>query len=214
LEGAIGFSARPERETLMEIDQSRIDDLVARPSESLNVEIKRWINPAEPEGQGKIIKAAFAIRNRNGGFLLIGFNDVTLLPDQTSAPSDVQTAFHLDVIQGLISRYASEPFEIAVGFATRDGQKYPVVVVPEGVRTPVAVQRDLPDPRNSNRALIRKGELYFRTLASNGTPSTRWRAHRIGRPSLKSVSKIERPTSDDSSGVSFLARTLRVSSKH
>jgi predicted HTH transcriptional regulator len=166
------FSARPERETLMEIDQSRIDDLVARPSESLNVEIKRWINPAEPEGQGKIIKAAFAIRNRNGGFLLIGFDDVTLLPDQTSAPSDVQTAFHLDVIQGLISRYASEPFEIAVGFATRDGQKYPVVVVPEGVRTPVAVQRDLPDPRNSNRALIRKGELYFRTLASNGTPST------------------------------------------
>jgi Putative DNA-binding domain len=156
----------------MGIDQSRIDDLVARPSESLNVEIKRWINPAEPEGQVKIIKAAFAIRNSNGGFLLIGFDDETLLPDQTSAPSDVQTAFHLDVIQGLISRYASEPFEIAVGFATRDGQKYPVVVVPKGVRTPVAVKRDLPDPKNSNRALIREGELYFRTLASNGTPST------------------------------------------
>src|ERR1700745_1445832 len=31
------------RGLLMEIDQSRIDDLVARPSESLNVEIKRWI---------------------------------------------------------------------------------------------------------------------------------------------------------------------------
>jgi hypothetical protein len=27
------------------IDQRRIDDLVARPTESLNVEIKRWINP-------------------------------------------------------------------------------------------------------------------------------------------------------------------------
>jgi hypothetical protein len=84
----------------MEIDQSRIDDLVARPSESLNVEIKRWINPTELEGQVKIIKAAFAIRNRNGGFLLIGFDDETLLPDQTSVPSDVQTTFHLDVIQG------------------------------------------------------------------------------------------------------------------
>jgi hypothetical protein len=156
----------------MEIDQLRIDDLVARPSESLNVEIKRWINPAEPEGQAKIIRAALAIRNRNGGFLLIGFDDQTLLPDQTNAPSDVQSAFHLDVIQGLISRYASEPFEIAVGFGKREGQKYPVVVVPEGVRTPVAVKRDLLDPKNSNRALVKEGEIYFRTLASNGTPST------------------------------------------
>ncbi|MGB8898854.1 MAG: hypothetical protein WCC90_06240 [Methylocella sp.] len=120
----------------------------------------------------KIIKAAFAIRNHNGGFLLIGFDDKTLLPDQTSAPSDVEAAFRSDVIQGLISKYASELFEIAVGFATRDGQKYPVVEVPEGVRTPVAVKRDLPDPRNSNRALIREGDVYFRTLASNGTPST------------------------------------------
>jgi hypothetical protein len=156
----------------MEIDQSRIDDLVARPSESLNVEIKRWINPADPEGQAKIIRAVLAIRNRNGGFFLIGFDDKTLLPEQTSTPTDVQTIFHLDVIQALISKYASEPFEIAVGFGARNGQKYPVVVIPEGVRTPVAIKRDLPDPTNPNRSLIREGDLYFRSLASNGTPST------------------------------------------
>ncbi len=65
----------------MEIDQSRIDDLAARPSESLNVEIKCWISADEPEGIAKIVKAAQAIRNRNGGFLLLGFNDKTLSPD-------------------------------------------------------------------------------------------------------------------------------------
>jgi len=54
------------------IDQTRIDDLVARPTESLNVEIKRWINPDEPEGEAKIAKAALALRNRNGGYLIIG----------------------------------------------------------------------------------------------------------------------------------------------
>jgi hypothetical protein len=43
---------------LMEIKQSRIDDLVSRPSESLNIEIKRWINPDESEGIAKIVKAA------------------------------------------------------------------------------------------------------------------------------------------------------------
>ncbi len=47
----------------MEIDQSRIDDLVARPSESLNVEFKRWINPAEPvvdqEAHHRVIEKAW-----------------------------------------------------------------------------------------------------------------------------------------------------------
>lgn len=156
----------------MEIDQTRVDDLIAGPSESLNVEIKRWIDPAEPQGQVKIIKATFAIRNRNGGFLLIGFDNESLLPDQTGAPNDIQTAFHLDVIQGFISKYASEPFEIALGFGERDGQIYPVVVIPEGVRTPVAIKRDFCDPGNSNKPLMKEGDVYFRTLTSNGTPST------------------------------------------
>jgi len=48
----------------MEIDQNRIDSLVAAPSEGLNVEVKRWIDPDKPDGIAKIIKATFAIRNR------------------------------------------------------------------------------------------------------------------------------------------------------
>jgi predicted HTH transcriptional regulator len=69
----------------MEIDQRRIDELIAHPSESLNVEIKRWIDPATPEGTAKIVKAAQAIRNRNGGFLILGFDDKTLQPDVGNA---------------------------------------------------------------------------------------------------------------------------------
>ena len=153
----------------MEIDQSRIDDLAARPSESLNVEIKCWISPDEPEGIAKIVKAAQAIRNRNGGFLLLGFNDKTLSPDP-NRPSDVRAQFHLDKIQALISKYASETFEIAVGFATCDGQEHPVVIIPGGVISPVAAKRDLQDA--DGKPLIKQGDVYFRTLQSNGTPST------------------------------------------
>ena len=155
---------------MTENEQSRIDDLVSRPSESLNVEIKRWVDPDEPEGIAKIVKAAFAIRNRNGGFLLFGFEDKTWMPD-TGAPADVRAIFTLDKIQGIISRYASEMFEVKVGFGSRNGQEHPCIVIPEGVRTPVAAKRDLKDVAQS-RVLIREGEVYFRTLASNGTPST------------------------------------------
>ncbi len=154
----------------MEVEQSRIDDLVSRPSESLNIEIKRWINPDEPEGIAKIVKAALAIRNRNGGFLLVGFEDKTWMPD-TGAPADVRATFNLDKIQGIISRYASEMFEVKVAFGSRDGLEHPVIVIPDGVRTPVAAKRDLKDVAQS-KVLIREGEVYFRTLASNGIPST------------------------------------------
>src|SRR5271165_1835512 len=98
------------------VDQTRIDDLVTRPTESLNVEIRRWINPDEAEGAAKIARAALAIRNRNGGFLIIGFDDETLQPDAGNEPGDVRAAFHIDKIQGIVSRCASELFEIAVGF--------------------------------------------------------------------------------------------------
>ena len=154
----------------MEIDRHRIAELIAHPSESLNVEIKRWLDPSAPEGIAKIVKAAFALRNRNGGFLLVGFDDAQLLPDVANRPADVHADFHMDTIQGLISKYASEAFEIGVGFGARDGVECPVVIIPEGVTVPVAAKRDLLD-KGGNK-LIREGDVYFRTLDSNGTPST------------------------------------------
>ena len=62
----------------MKTPQSRIDDLVARPSEGLPVEIKSWIDPTKPEGVAKIVRACLAMRNQNGGFLVIGLNNDTL----------------------------------------------------------------------------------------------------------------------------------------
>jgi hypothetical protein len=154
----------------MDIDQHRIDELLAHPSESLNVEIKRWIDPAAPEGIAKIVKAVQAIRNRNGGFLILGFDDKTLQPDRTNAPVDPRATFHVDTVQGLVSRIASERFEVGVGFASRDGNDYPVIVIPEGVTAPVSAQRDLQDA--GGVFLIREGDVYFRTLGASGIPST------------------------------------------
>jgi hypothetical protein len=158
------------------IDQTRIDDLVARPTESLNVEVKRWINPDEREGEAKIARAALAIHNRNGGFLIIGLDDKTLQPDAGNEPTDVRTAFRIDKIQGIVSRYTSELFEVVVGFGKRDGVEHPVIVVPEGVRVPVAAKAELKDAKG--KTLVRLGDVYFRTLGSNGTVSTA-----VARPS-------------------------------
>jgi hypothetical protein len=119
----------------VDIDQNRLNDLVGGPTEALQVEIKRWLSPDDAEGAAKLVKAALAIRNRNGGFFLVGFDNVTLVPHDNGRPKNVRTLFHLDKIQSLISRYASDPFEITVGFGVRDAHEYPVICVPEGIRS-------------------------------------------------------------------------------
>jgi hypothetical protein len=151
-------------------DNDQILDLIARPGESLNVEVKRWLDPADPAGAAKIVKAVFALRNRNGGFVIIGFDDKTLQPDLDHELTDVRGAYHQDKIQLLVSRYAHEPFEVHVAFGERDGHVYPVISVPEGVQVPAVTKAALLDANGIR--LIAQGEIYFRSLHANGTPSS------------------------------------------
>ena len=151
-------------------DYDQVQALVARPGESLNVEIKRWLDPTSAVGIAKIVKAVFAIRNRNGGFLVIGFDDKTLQPDLANEPADVRANFHQDSIQLLVSRYAYEPFEIHVVFVEREEHTCPVIVVPEGVQVPAVAKANLTD--GAGTKLIVAGDVYFRTLHANGVPSS------------------------------------------
>lgn len=153
----------------MEVDSSRIQELVERPGESLSVELKRWIDPNHPDGIAKIVKAALALRNHGGGYVVIGFDNNTLEADTENAPENVREQFHIDKIQGLISRFASGPFEVSVEFPVREGQAYPVIVIPPGVKTPVASKSDLHD---NGRKLIKVDTVYVRSLRANNTPST------------------------------------------
>lgn len=153
----------------MPLESNRIQELVDNPSESLSVELKRWINPDKDQGIAKIVKAAIALRNHGGGYMVIGFDNATLEPDQDNIPTDVRGLFHVDEIQGMVAKYASEPFEIAVEFPARAGQIYPVIVIPSGVKTPVAAKKDLPGP---DGPLIKIHTVYVRSLSSNNTSST------------------------------------------
>ena len=155
---------------MMDVEEDRITSLLRQPSEGLQVEIKNWLDPRIDESIAKIIKAVFSIRNRNGGFLIIGFNNTTLLPDKCSLNENVDKLYHVDTIQGLVSRYADRPFEVAVAIRQRDGQRHPVIIVPEGVRVPVVVKRDLVTA--GGKKLLEVGDVFFRTLLSNGSPSS------------------------------------------
>jgi predicted HTH transcriptional regulator len=118
-------------------EKSIIDGLVGNPSESLNVELKRWIDPTKVHGEEKVAKGVLALRNRNGGYFVVGFDNDTLNPDNLNEPPNPKILFHVDVIQAIVSRYASEAFEIEVSWGEREGKEYPVIIVPPGLRHPL-----------------------------------------------------------------------------
>ena len=66
---------------------------------------------------------------------------------------------------------ASKMFEVRVEFVEREGTPYPVIIVPEGAKVPVASRADLRDDTSGER-LVKRGDVYFRTLRANGIAST------------------------------------------
>jgi hypothetical protein len=145
--------------------------LLLRPRESFAVELKFWFDPRDPVGVSKIVRAAFALRNQNGGFLVIGVDDKTLQP--LPAPPDfppVRECFHPDIIQQIISKYASQSFEVTVDFETIGEQDHPVISIPAGIVFPVACRSDLKS--SEGQFLLRENDIYVRTLEANGRISS------------------------------------------
>ncbi len=152
--------------------QSFFQTLVDNPAERLGVELKSWIRPHLKTAKAKIVRALFALRhNRDGGFLLIGFDDKTLRPIPTPYSDDrVREVYHPDVIQRMVSEYAYEPFEVYVWFQPRDGQLHPVICVEEGVTQPALTKKYLKGA--DGKHLVRKDAIYVRSLRANGTVSS------------------------------------------
>lgn len=158
----------------MAVDQAQIDNLLRSPSESLSTEVKTWIDLDDPDGQANLVRTALALRNHNGGFLIIGFDDKTMLPDEANRPQDIKVSYHSDKVQGLISKYASEIFDVRVEFGKREGHDFPVIIIPDGIKTPVAAKQDLLRDKKG----ILTNDVYVRTLRTNHKPSTSKASHR------------------------------------
>ncbi len=154
----------------MRTEPDQLEYLLRTPGETLNVELKNWIDPTTPEGEAKIAKGCLALRNRNGGYLVIGVDDNTLTALPCPSGMDAGALFGSETMQDLVSRYASEPFPIEVVFVPSPKAIHPVLVVPSGVRSPVAIKKALVTLKT--KELLRIGDVPFRTLNANGRVST------------------------------------------
>ena len=139
------------------LNPADLQPLISTPREDLGVEYKTWFNLKTNEGRATLAKAAIAIANHGGGFVVIGFEEVEehLIPKQR--PDDIQVITQ-DAVNAAIRRYATPEFhcELSLVQGKSNDVKHPIIRVPSNLTEPIMSKRDCDGVIVSNRCYIRK----------------------------------------------------------
>ncbi len=134
----------------------RLQQLISHPREDLDIEYKGWLDLNSPDHRATLAKAAIALANHGGGFVVIGFSehgsDLLSQPRSAEFPAVTQ-----DAVNGAIRRYADPEFHCAVHFVNhpQSGVEHPVVVVPR-TSVPVMAKRGCDGVIANSRCYVRK----------------------------------------------------------
>ncbi len=83
---------------------SDLNDLIDVPRETLEIELKEWLDLSEPVVRANIARHLAALANQGGGYLVFGFTD-DLRRDQKRPPSldsynrDTFTAINIQTVE-------------------------------------------------------------------------------------------------------------------
>lgn len=132
--------------------------LIAQPREDLAVEYKSWLDVAgSTEHKAVLAKAAIAIANHGGGYIVIGLEDQGHQLVPVAKPAAI-SELSQDVVNAAVHRFATPPFHCElyhVPYAAT-GTTHPVIAVPGNMTEPVMSKRDCAGVISQNRVYIRK----------------------------------------------------------
>ncbi len=138
--------------------ERRLADLLLDPHETLEIELKGWLDISGNEHRAVLAKALIALANHGGGFVLIGFEDA----DAGAIPAANRPAnmagYTPDTVNAAVLAYAEPAFHCDVCIINGpDGLLYPIISVPGGHRVPIKARRDGPNGQG-----IKKNCYYIR----------------------------------------------------
>lgn len=119
---------------------SRFEDWLLSPRETLDFEVKQWLDMRDIETRGVIAKALIALENHGGGFLLFGYKengDKSLSPDP-NRPTSLEP-YLTDAMNAIVKRCAEPAFHVEVTLQRHPalGEEYPLVRVAGTSKVPV-----------------------------------------------------------------------------
>lgn len=134
-----------------------LEPLITEPREDLSVEHKAWLDLTENQHRALLAKAAIALVNHGGGFIVLGMADepagLVSRPRPPNIPEITQ-----DAVNSAIRRYATPEFHAelyAVPHPTT-GVVHPVISLPSTLAEPAMAKRDCPGVLMQSRCYIRK----------------------------------------------------------
>lgn len=146
---------------LMLNPNAHLDDLVNEPRETLDVEVKEWLDLTDNDHRAMIAKEVIALANHGGGFLVIGFQEGADGTFQPSAGRPVNLdAWSQDGIQSIVAKYTDPGLECRVlhRVSATSGEKHPIIAVPGGHRVPIRAKAGAPGGKKlvAHRVYIRR----------------------------------------------------------
>jgi hypothetical protein len=125
--------------------------LLAYPRETLDTEMKGWLDLSDADHQDDIAKAMLALANHGGGFIVIGYTEVDSewVPDP-ARPTDL-SGYTQDRTNGIVARYAEPSFHCELHTVTHpeSGELFPVIAVPGGHKVPIRAKSEGPNRRHT-----------------------------------------------------------------
>jgi predicted HTH transcriptional regulator len=155
------------------MNDSGLKQLLVSGRNRLDIDLLPWQDLRNDFGRGAIAKSCMALRNSNGGVLVMGVNDDGSLDNRTGQP-DVRSHYHVQVIQQIVNSYSSQHIAVSVCYVKVGSREYVVVYVPAGVPEPVVCKCDLPQQdQGALRAAtyLKINTIYIRTLQADGIAS-------------------------------------------
>jgi predicted HTH transcriptional regulator len=97
------MASEEQQGELRQRDLRQLQPLVGYPRETLEIELKGWLDLSNAEHVGSLVKAILALANHGGGYVLIGFLEQggTWVPDEANRPPDLSD-YDQDKINGFV----------------------------------------------------------------------------------------------------------------
>jgi hypothetical protein len=151
-------STGPEDATFEPAAPGDIQDLVDAPCRSLEIEYKGWRNLDHAEDRAELARDIAALANHGGGFVVFGFNEQTLVPDDTDP---FRTNCTIERVRAIVQTYLDPPVRCDVVTAMSSmGAVHSVIRVGGHGTTPIGVRQD--GPLVDGNKLIERGAYYVR----------------------------------------------------
>ena len=133
-------------------------ELVEAPCRALEVEYKSWRNLDHAEDRAELARDIAALANHGGGFIVFGFQERGLMPDDTDP---FRTNCTNEKIASIVRAYLDPPARCEViPMLSSAGVVHPVVRVAGHGAVPVCVRQD--GPSVAGARLIERGAYYIR----------------------------------------------------